>query len=642
MSAPAEIPPATRWAVALRLGRRDAAAHRLRSVLVVVLIALATAVVALPAVLLARAVTPGSGLGISGTRFGFLARFQVDPATLTTLGVAGALAAVQAILLITPAFLLGVRRRVRELGVLSAAGARPSDLRRAILAPGLICGAAGAAVGAVGAYLIVLLTIPVATVAELLTGALGALAAALFGTVVAVTAAWYPAIVAMRDSDLGALRGGRLEGPSHRSAPWILPVALLAVGAGAFLAVQGAVSRPVQVIVGVVVAEVGLIAVVGVLLGLLERLPARRAVTMFVLRDAARHRLRVLPAVAAGLAMVALASSAMVYQQSQHAQEVSRYVASAPIGSALVLVDDTTPAGLEALADRVALAGIRDATAVRAAVGPDGPPAVVVDDEISRGSWLTSLGPLVGDAALAEALGLPAQAEADLAAGRVLVADAGAIEDGTVRLALLGSSTEAVVRAAPAEGIRPYAAVVLSASAADTLGLTVGDVGVIASGHGPLDDWQIDVLQGAGTDIVVIENGPPAFDDTATLYGLAAGGILAVLLVTWAVTALAAQEARADLQTLDAVGAPPGTRRRIAAGQAALVATAGAWCGVPAGIALAVLLLDVRAGWGRTAPELVIPWVPMTVLLVVLPIVVALVSALTAPSGTELPRHPDR
>ena len=98
----------------------------------------------------------------------------------------------------------------------------------------------GATVGAAVAYALVLLTIPVATPRELLTGAVGAAAAALFGTAVAVAAAWYPAIVAMRDSDLGALRGGRLEGPSYRSAPWILPAALLAVAAGAFLAVQRA------------------------------------------------------------------------------------------------------------------------------------------------------------------------------------------------------------------------------------------------------------------------------------------------------------------------------------------------------------------------------------------------------------------
>ena len=149
------------------------------------------------------------------------------------------------------------------------------------------------------------------------------------------------------------------------------------------------------------------------------------------------------------------------------------------------------------------------------------------------------------------------------------------------------------------------------------------------------------MLQGAGTDVVVIENGPPAFDDTATLYGLAAGGILAVLLVTWVVTALAAQEARADLETLEAVGAPPGTRRRIAAGQSGLVATAGAWCGVPAGIALGALLLDVRAGEGRTPAELVIPWAPVVMLLVALSIVVSMIGAVTTSTRTELSRHHD-
>lgn len=643
MSAPTGTSLAVRWAVALRLGRRDAAAHRLRSVMVVVLIAVATGVVALPAIALARALTPEGGVGISGTLHGRSARLQIDPATFTTLGVVGALAAVQAILLITPAFLLGVRRRVRELGVISAAGAGPADLRRAILAPGLICGAVGAALGATLAYGLVLVAIPVANPDELVTGALAAAAAGLFGTTVAVAAAWYPAVVAMRDSDLGALRGGRVEGPSPRSASWILPVALVAVAVGAVLAVQGTASRPVQVIAGVVVAEAGLIGAVAVLLRALERVPALGAVTTYVLRDAARHRVRVLPAVAAGVAVVALASAAMVYQQTQHAAEEGLYVAAAPIGSAIVLSDDDP----DRLVDRAALAGISTVTPVRAAVGPGDRPIVVADGRLLRGSALTSRGTLVGDRALVAALALPVQAGDDLAAGRVLVADADRISgDGTVELTVLGRQVDVTVPAATAEGLGEYADLILSQEAADDLGLTVGGVGAIVTAGEPLAGWQLGVLRNGGADVVELENGPPDLSDPVTQYGLVAAGILAVLLVTWLTTALAAQEARADLETLEAVGAPPGTRRRIAAGQAGLVATAGAWCGVPAGIALGALLVDVQASQalrgGRPAPDLSVPWWPVAALLVLLPVTVALLSALTTPTGIRLTRHVDR
>ena len=350
----------------------------------------------------------------------------------------------------------------------------------------------------------------------------------------------------------------RLEGPAHRSAPWILPAALLAVAAGAFLAVQGAASRPVQVIVGVVVAEVGLIALVGVLLGLLERLSARRAVTTFVLRDAARHRVRVLPAVAASLAMVALASAAMVYQQSQHAQEVGRYVASAPIGSALVLTDDGH-VGRARGARGPGGAGGHPRTrrrcvprsgrtgrpwswsTVRSRAGPCCP-AWDLSSVTPRSPrrWVCPRRP---------APTWPRDASSWLTPARST--------DGMVRLGLLGSASERMN-----------------------------------------------------------ESALPS--DTATYVVLVGGGVLAVLLVTWVVTALAAQEARAELETLEVLGAPPGTRRRIVAAQAGLVAVAGTWCGVPAGLALGVLAVQFQASQviagGRPAPPLVVPWALVPVL----------------------------
>ncbi|WP_315095229.1 FtsX-like permease family protein, partial [uncultured Cellulomonas sp.] len=195
------------WGVALRLGRRDVRRYPLRAVLVAVMVAIATALLTLPAVMLARALTPGTVLGISGSLHGWGAPNQVDPATLVILGIAAALAIVQAVLLITPAFLVGVRRRVRELALLFAAGARPADLRRVVLMPALLSGSAGAALGAAAGCAFVVLVVPVGSSDELLSALLAAALAALVGVGVAVGAACYPAVLAVRLDPTPAVRG---------------------------------------------------------------------------------------------------------------------------------------------------------------------------------------------------------------------------------------------------------------------------------------------------------------------------------------------------------------------------------------------------------------------------------------------------
>ena len=74
-------------------------------------------------------------------------------------------------------------------------------------------------------------------------------------------------------------------------------------------------------------------------------------------------------------------------------------------------------------------------------------------------------------------------------------------------------------------------------------------------------------------------------DDSRGLQlGAVGGTALLALLAGLAVTALALADARPDLATMAAVGAPPRTRRRYAAWTAFGVASLGTWVGLVAGI----------------------------------------------------------
>ncbi|WP_315095965.1 FtsX-like permease family protein, partial [uncultured Cellulomonas sp.] len=134
--------------------------------------------------------------------------------------------------------------------------------------------------------------------------------------------------------------------------------------------------------------------------------------------------------------------------------------------------------------------------------------------------------------------------------------------------------------------------------------------------------------------------------DTGTNMVVVGAGVLAVLVVTWVMTALAAQEAQAELETLEVLGAAPGTRRRIVAAQAGLVAVAGTLCGIPAGLALGVLAVQFQASQvisgGRPAPPFVVPWEVVLVLAVAVPVVVSGLAALTVRTEVRLTRHADR
>lgn len=237
----------------------------------------------------------------------------------------------QVALLAGPAFAVQLRRRQRELGLVGASGGTSADLRRTVLASGVVLGVAGGVLGiAVGWGMVLLLggLLPWAplVVNDVPVGLppLPAYAAgvAAIGVVAAVVASLVPAVIAGRSDTVGSLRGRRPLPPLRGRTPIIgllLGVTGVAVMAYGRVKVDGLV-----LVVGILVGELGLVLVMPWLVvqcGRIGRwlpLSSRMAV-----RDAGRHRLRtaaaacaIAAAAAAGVAVSTWATSTSYVDQT--------------------------------------------------------------------------------------------------------------------------------------------------------------------------------------------------------------------------------------------------------------------------------------------------------------------------------------
>ena len=230
------------------------------------------------------------------------------------------LVVLQIALLAGPAFAVQLRRRQRELGLVSASGGSAAVLRRTMLASGVVLGLVGAVVGLVVGWGAVWLLGGVLPWWSPLADTLGArvgvppfppelLAFALVGMVSAMAAAAVPAVMAGRGDVIDALKGQRPLPPVRRRTP-ILGVVMAAIGL-AITAYGVGQSDALVLGVGVIVGELGLVLLMPWLVVQLGRPAARLPVSLrMAVRDSGRHRMRTAAAACAVMAAAAAAVAA--------------------------------------------------------------------------------------------------------------------------------------------------------------------------------------------------------------------------------------------------------------------------------------------------------------------------------------------
>jgi putative ABC transport system permease protein len=579
-------------------------------------------------------------------------RIGADPAALAVIALVVASLLLEVVLLAGPAFAVGLRRRRRDLALLAASGGTPADLRRAVLASGLLLGAGAAVVGALLGVALARVAIPIlesgwdASFGPFEVPVLHAVAVVVAGGLAGLAAAAVPARQAARTDVVTALTGRRAT--VRRS--WRLPVlGFVVAAAGLGLTVLGAQGTELAVAGGAVLLVLGLVVATPWLVGLLAPL-ARRLPTAgrLAVRDATRNRSRTAPAVAAVMATVAGVTALAIGSASDSAQGRRDYVPTAPMGAATVsmFAGDTASwdAAERAMEQRVPGRPVRRIQAA-AAAGTD-PVSLWVAAPGCTGTqgecmWfpegMNPYNPILGDVVVLDADTLAATTAPEVRAaalaahraGRMLVFGRGARDaagavtlqatryDATAERAMGSVTLPATEIGASGGGPLPVpATVVVPPALVDRLPTPVATTALLVGGpDAPVTEAEEAALREAITAItpdssVHVERGwwDPLW--VARLLLVVVGGVL-VLVATLTATGLAMADARPDLATLAAVGAAPSTRRRMAMAAAAVIGGTGALLGLLVGLApgIAVAYPLTSNDYGNGAhPLVVVPW----------------------------------
>ncbi|MDT4893118.1 MAG: putative transport system permease protein [Pseudonocardiales bacterium] len=599
-------------------------------------------------------------------------------AVVAALTLVVGMALLEVVLLAGPAFAVSARRQRHDLALVAATGGRPSDLRNVVLANGVVLGAAAGIAATAGAVLLTAVGIP--TLGPLIDqipghfdarpGELAAVASV--SLVTALLAAMLPAVHAARTDVVAALAGRRGTVRTRGR----VPIAGAAVaGLGIVIAIFGALAgtTATSILLGVALTELGLIACTPTIIGAAARLGGRLPVApRIALRDAGRNRSAATPAVAAVMASMIGAVAILIGVTSTQDRDRRTYQPMLPDQAVLVRLSQPGTGGAAPAAARVAAIvdslrrnlPVEALAVVRApydgCADASGPVCestfvnlVTTDRSAARyrgGGWPFVL---VDDGSGVAALfGRPEPAAAAaLRAGHAVVPDATAVQNGTVTIQFTstrGGKDEPLTSAnslqLPAtivtDGFAP-AGVILPPSAVTRLGVPSA-VGVTATTTRPPTDRELQAARGAVQQIdptlrLDIETG---FHDSSAgaLYALVGVAALIALGAASIATALANADGRDDLVTLAAVGAAPRTRRLISLSRAGVIAGLGCLIGVAAGFVpayawqRAVHSSGPNGGGLDLSMHFVVPWPPILLALVGVPLVTSAIAGLATRS----------
>jgi len=562
---------------------------------------------------------------------------------------AAAIALFGTCLIAAAAFVVGARRQLRTLGLVSAVGGEPRHVRATVLLGGIVLGLVGSSVGIVigiGAAFVIHPHLDQFT--DRINGPLRfpilpLLGAVALGTVASALAAYAPARSAAKLSTVEALEG--LTPPAK--APGRLAVAGLAIAGAGAVAVAWATSAhsdPVLA-VGLIAMLSGLLIAIPLVITWIGRgaghLPTAPRIAA---RDLARRGRGAAAALAAATIALALpiAVGALTLSQDASERQVPFMAADQlSIGFFDGLVKPG-PGDSDQLVHDVR-AAFPGSVVVRLQPAAQGDLLISAKGPLveSQGQSFRAMGNLlIGDADVLRAFhsedGIPA-----LERGEVVAIGPDSIDGGVVHLALPGrtsGSPRLIDLPAVEAGATRYAslgsggyAYVISPSTAAHLGVTVSkssasNPSLVLRAQGDLTGDEIqrarDVASRFPGASVYSEKDLGSHNGPGRWAFATAGAVLALAIVA-VVVALMAAESRKDRAILAAVGASPRTRRALAGASAWVVAAVAGALAVPAGFAPVVVF---RIAQARDYP-IIVPWAAIAVALLLVPVTAGLVAA---------------
>ncbi|MFC0628227.1 FtsX-like permease family protein [Kribbella deserti] len=607
-----------------------------------------------------------------------------DYMDLSGVGLGAGFGLLQIALLAGTAFAVGARRQTRELGLVLANGGSPKDVRRLVLAQGLIIGLIGSVAGAALGVGIALSLRPVW---ENLTGNLitawripwTAIACMIgVGVLTGLAAAAVPAIQAGRQPALAAL-AGRYEVSTRHAPLRRRALALLIAGLVANLTGTALLARVLAKVVTTPISPehynpthkpvLPLVLILGgtaaVLIGLIWMLPNLVALAAsaggrlplagrLALRDAARQRHRTGPTAAAIMMAVAATAALAIFFANDFAGQAATYRPMSQQGNAVLSYqgDQYTPDGAawvehtlnhsaeiknevaKALPARssadiaeLALPGAPDSTGF---VELHSQPGLATDQRALR-----AVDPGLFDRKH------PAIAEA-LRQGNLVVPKAGFIRDGK---AIVGSwdggDKKRVARILPAQAL-PLDGMILPlrdhALVSIETARTFASLNVVQT-HFELTRQPseaelktVAMLTKSKTSLYVERGYQPP--NQLVLAGVLGAATLVTLMGVAVAVSLSAAEGRADLATLAAIGAQPRRRRNLAAAQAWLLGQIGCLLGVGVGA-----LMGYSSRTITSSPYFAVPWLQLGAIVVAVPLFAGAMAWLTTRSRLPMVRR---
>ena len=425
---------------------------------------------------------------------------------------------------------------------------------------------------------------------------------------------------------------------------------------GVVLAVLGARQSSGEMLIAgaAVLTVIGMIFLVPVVVIAVARLGRRFPLPLrYAVRDAARHRTRTVPAVAAVAATVAGVVALSIGNTSDQAQAKAAYSQVLPKGDGVVSGVPARQASAvdDALRERLPGVDVTDILGIAEGRRGRDPLRFRVSGQPNYSYGYSSMfgaSVIVGSAGLA----FSGASDDDLARARRVLDRGGAVvmtnepvTATTVRVIAKGpvGRRRFTVPAAyvdfGANRTAPMLAVV-SPELAQRLHQHVIPVGQYLHGAYISTAQQnrvVEALSPLSPRIsLYVEHGyQVAGSEKVVLWILF--GLAAVLMLGGTLTAtfLALSDARPDLATLSAVGASPRTRRAVAAAYAVSVGMVGALLGAAVGFVPGIAIsYPLTRGYTGLGPShyLDIPWLQIVGLVVALPLVTALVVGLLARS----------